>query len=148
MKHVLMSLALGLFIISASVHAQEGASTSRLAKQHKLSAFQKEHMKHTEESIYAAIVGESVAGQQTAIQTLREMEQIVPDYPFSSLVIPLTDKLKDGKADPIVRKLAALALDELHSDAGDAAIKGVALNCDDAGLQSLCQALQVRTNNR
>jgi hypothetical protein len=148
MKHGLMSLAIILLVTASSVYAEDGASTSRLVRQHKLSSFQKQHMKHTEESIYAGIVGESVPGQQSAIQTLREMEQIVPDYPFSSLVIPLAGKLKDEKADPIVRKLAALALDELHSDAGDKVISDVADRSDDAGLKSLCQALLVRTSNK
>lgn len=32
-------------------------------------------------------------------------------------------KLKDENADSIVRKLAALVVDEIHSDAGDATIK-------------------------
>ena len=52
--------------------------------------------------------------------------------------------MKDETSDSIARRLAALALDELHSDAGDAVIKDVADKSDDKGLQTLCQALLVK----
>ena len=83
--------------------------------------------------------------QAQAVQTMRNLEQAFPTYPFKSLIAPLAAKLKDEKTDRIVRRLAALALDELHSDAGDAAIKEVATSCDDKGLQSLCEALLIKS---
>ncbi len=121
-------------------------STTRIERQHKYSHFQKGQMKQTEASLLAAITGEGVPMQQSAIQGLRDLEQLVPDYPFSTLVAPLSSRLKSEKTDRVVRRLAALALDELHSNAGDTVIREVAANCDDQGLQSLCQALLIRSN--
>jgi len=146
MKRRTMILAVGLLLVALSVQAQEGKSTTRVERQHKYTHFQKGKMKQTESSILAAIENESVGMQQTAVQALRDLEQMVPDYPFSSLITPLSNKLQSAQTDPVVRKLAALALDELHSDAGDAAIRAMAEKCDDKGLQSLCEALLVRSN--
>jgi hypothetical protein len=69
-----------------------------------------------------------------------------PQYPFQASLAPLGKKLKDEKADPTVRCLAALALDELHSNAGDAVIRDVAGSSQDKGLQTLCNALLVRSD--
>jgi hypothetical protein len=72
---------------------------------------------------------------------------LFPEYPFSTIITPLETILKESTSDPIARRLAALALDELHSDAGDAIIKNVADMSDDKGLQTLCQALLVKNIN-
>ena len=141
----MMILAAGLLLVAVSVQAQEGMSTTRIERQHKFTHFQKGQMKQTETSILAAIQSETVGMQQTAIQTLRDLEQLAPTYPFSSLIAPLTEKLKSEQSDRVVRRLAALALDELHSEAGDAAIRDVAEKCDDTGLQTLCKALLIRS---
>jgi hypothetical protein len=87
--------------------------------------------------------GDNAGNQRSALQTLRDLEQIFPVYQFSKLLAPLESLLKDEKADPVARRLAALALDELHSDAGDAVIREVAGGSDDRGLQTLCEALLV-----
>jgi hypothetical protein len=140
-----MFLAVGLLLATVLVQAQETKSTTRLQRQHKYTEFQKKQMKQTEASILAGIQGESVGMQQGAIQALRELAQIAGDYPFSSLIIPLEGKLTNTQSDRTVRMLAALALDELHSDAGDAVIKSVAEKSEDEGLQALCKALLVRS---
>jgi hypothetical protein len=101
----------------------------------------KEHLKQTEESILQALQGDNAGNQRSAIQTLRDLEQLFPQYPFSTLLTPLATKLKDEKADPVLRKLAALALDELHSDAGDAVIREVAGASNDKGLQTLLSSM-------
>jgi hypothetical protein len=142
----MMLLAVGLLLVAVSVQAQETKSTSRVEQQHKYTHFQKGQMKQSEASLLAAIESPSTGLQQTAIQSMRDLEQMDTAYPFSSLIGPLSEKLKNEKADKVVRMLAALALDELHSDAGDAAIRSVAENSTDTGLQTLCQALQVRSN--
>jgi hypothetical protein len=144
MKQTLLSLVAVLIVLFATVPAQEGKSTTRLQKQHKQTHFMKERLKQTEASILVSLRGDVVHSQQTAIQTLRDLEQLFPEYPFSSLIEPLELILRVETSDPIARRLAALALDELHSDAGDAVIKAVADQCDDKGLQTLCQALLVR----
>lgn len=105
-------------------------------------------MKQTEEGILQALKGKSPGMQQSAIQTLREMAQSYPEYPFSTLITPLGDRLADSQTDGVVRILAALALDELHSEAGDAVIKKMADASDDKGLQTLCSALLVRSNTK
>jgi hypothetical protein len=145
MKQHLISLAVAFAVFFTVVQAQEGKSTTRIEKQHKPTRFMKEHLKQSEASILLSLQGTSVRAQQTAIQTLRDLEQVFPEYPFSSTLIPLETLLKDKKADSVVRVLAALALDELHSDTGDAVIKEVADLYDDGGLQNLCQALLVNS---
>jgi hypothetical protein len=104
----------------------------------------KEHLKQSEVNLVTLLEGKSVETQRGAIQTLRDMEQLFPVYPFSSIIKPLETILKEETSDRIARRLAALALDELHSDAGDAVIKDVSEKSDDLGLQSLCQALLVK----
>lgn len=138
--------AIGFLLVAASVQAQTDKSSTRIERQHKYTHFQKGQMKQTEASILNAIEGESASVQQASIQTLRDLEQLVPDYPFASLITPLAKLLKGEQTDRVVRSLAALALDELHSEAGDKAIKDVAEKCDDKGVQSLCEALLVRSN--
>ncbi len=108
----------------------------------------KEHLKLFEGNILSSLQSNVIGLQQTGIQTLRDLEHIFPDYPFDAMLAPLETILKDTKADRVARRLAALALDELHSDAGDAVIKSIADDCDDGGLQSLCQALQVKNQNK
>jgi hypothetical protein len=99
-----------------------------------------------EENLLKMLDNENLTVQAQAVQTIRDLEQMFPQYPFQSSLAPLGIKLKDEKADPIVRRLAALALDELHSDAGDAVIRDVAGSSQDKGLQTLCSALLVRSD--
>lgn len=147
MKRTITILTLGLLLAAISVQAQETNPTTRLERQHtKYTHFQKGQMKQTEASLLAAITSESVSMQQSAIQAVRDLEELVADYPFNSLVAPLADKLRRPNTDQVTRQLAALALDELHSDAGDAVIKEVAANSNDKSLQTLCRALLVRSN--
>ena len=143
-KFVLLMAAVLLFAVS--VYAQGDRSTARIERQHRMSHFQGGQMRQSEESILRGLESDSPRLQQTSIQTLRELMQLAPAYPFGTLVAPLEEKLKNEKADRTVRWLAALALDELHSDAGDTAIKATATSSRDKGLQTLCQALLIRSN--
>jgi hypothetical protein len=149
MKHPFLSLAVALVVLCTIATAQESMSTTRFQKQHKQTHFMKENLKQSEASILLSLNGQIVGSQQTAIQTARDLEQLFPDYPFSSLIEPLGRILKSETSDSIARRLAALALNELHSDAADAVVKGVADRCDDKGLQTLCQALSLgeKVNN-
>jgi hypothetical protein len=144
MKHPFLSLAVALIVLYTMAPAQEGKSTTRLEKQHTKTQFIKEHLNQYEENLVTILQGKSVETQRGALQTLRDMEQLFPEYPFAAIISPLETILKDEASDPIARRLAALALDELHSDAGDAVIKDVSDNSDDKGLQTLCQALLVK----
>ncbi len=148
MKKVLLVLA-GLAILAIGVQAQQKKSTNRLEAQHHYNTrWLEQHLGQSEESIISALKSESPSMQATAVQTARELEQLFPQYPFSNLIDPLGGKLRDEGSDSVVRKLAALALDELHSDAGDAVIKGTADSCKDEGVRTLCQALQVKSLNK
>jgi hypothetical protein len=159
-KHSVLSFALCLFVLGTAVaqaqeytvtpteQPRESHSTTRLEKQHSPSRFLKEHLEQTEASILQALQGANPGSQRAAIQTLRDLEQLFPEYPFATLLTPLEKILKEEESDPIARKLAALALDELHSDAGDAIIREVANASDDKGLQSLCEALLVASGNK
>jgi hypothetical protein len=98
-----------------------------------------------EANLLVSLKSENPVVQAQAIQTIRELEQMFPKYPFAASIGPLSTKVKDENADGVVRRLAALALDELHSDAGDIVIRDVAGSSQDKGLQSLCNALLVRS---
>jgi hypothetical protein len=146
MKHVLFLSAIALVISAMTLQAQETGSTLRLEAQHKSSAAKmKSHLAEYEVNIIKTLEGENTTMQAQALQTLRELEQMFPAYSFAKTLVPAAAKLKDETSDPIVRQLAALALDELHSDAADAVIKEVATSSKDKGLQTLCTALQVRS---
>ena len=143
MKRVPLVFAIVLAVLVTSAEAQVSRSTTRVERQHKHTSTMKKQLKQTEESILEALQGDNSGNQRAALQTLRDLEQLFPQYEFGKLLAPLEATLKNEQADPVVRKLAALALDELHSDAGDAVIQEVANTSDDKGLQSLCEALLV-----
>ena len=147
MKRLPLVFALVLAVLVTSAEAQVSRSTTRVERQHKRTSTMKKQLKQTEESILEALQGDNPGNQRAALQTLRDLEQLFPKYEFTKLLAPLEATLKNEQADPVVRKLAALALDELHSDAGDAVIQEVAKTSDDKGLQSLCEALLVGGNN-
>ena len=142
MKRFIMVVA--LLVLATGVHAQD-KSTARAQMQHKYNTpFLSEHLKQTEESLLKAMQDSSLGIQTSAIQTIRELEELFTAYPFALLLSPLESKLRDENADAVVRRLSALALDGLHSEAGDAVIRDVAKSTEDKGLQALCNALLVK----
>jgi hypothetical protein len=126
--------------------AQDRVSNTRFERQHKISRFMKEHLPQTEVSLLISINGKIASAQQAALQTLRELERVFPEYPFDTMLVSLEVLLKDPTADRLSRTLAALALEDLHSDAGDAIITDTANACEDKELQTLCSALMVKSN--
>jgi hypothetical protein len=142
MKRIFIFLMLASVVVFTTLQAQT-LSTSRLEKQRGPTRFQEKHLKQSEASLLLALDSTWQGDQQAALQTVRYLEQMFPSYSFSSLIKPLDRILRDETADPIARRLAALALDELHSDAGDAVIEAVGITCSDTGLRTLCKALQV-----
>lgn len=145
MKRLLFSLAIALLVSVTALHAQETKSTTRIEAQHKPTGSMKKGPAEYEVNLLKTLESENPAVQAQSVQTIRDLEQMFPQYPFKSSIAPLGAKLKDENADPVVRRLAALALDELHSDAGDAFIRDVAGSSPDKGLQALCNALLVRS---
>lgn len=145
MKHILFSTAIVLMLCATAVQSQDNLSTTRLESQHKSTAPMEKRLAQYEENLLKTLENENTTMQAQAVQTMRELEQMFPKHPFKSFLVPLGAKLKDEKADGTVRLLAALALDELHSEAGDAVIKDVATSSQDKGLRSICNALLVRS---
>jgi hypothetical protein len=142
MKRVLIYLALALAVVGTAVHAQN-AGISRLEKQHGPTRFEKNHLKQAEATLLLSLDSTWKGDQTAAIQDVRYLAELFPAYPFPLLIEPLGKILRNKNADPIARRLAALALDDLHSDSGDAIIHEVANTPDDKGLAVLCKALQV-----
>jgi hypothetical protein len=146
MKRIISLLAVTLIVLAVTVQAQESKSSTRLQAQHKYNTrFLEKHLKQTEASLVKALEDSSVGMQKNSLQTIRELEQIFPEYPFSSLLIPLENKLRDENANGVVRMLVAIALDGLHSDAGDAIVKETGDSSNDKGLKTLCEALVIKS---
>lgn len=146
LRNILIPITGLILFVAVSAQAQEHKSSSRIERQHTTSQFQSGQMKSSEASIRQGLESNSPRLQQTSIQSLRELMQLAPEYSFSTLITPLESALGNEQADPLVRYLSALALDELHSDAGDAAIRKASANDKDKGLQTLCQALMIRSD--
>ena len=148
MTRILLSMTLVLLLSATAVQSQDSLSTTRLEAQHESIASKAKRLVQYEENLLKTLESGTPTMQAQAVQTMRELEQMFPKHPFKSLIAPLGAKLKDENADGIVRHLAALALDELHSDAGDAFIKEVATSSQNKSLQTLCSALLVRSQLR
>jgi hypothetical protein len=103
-------------------------------------------MKQTEQSLANVLKDTVVNMQTTAVQNIRELQEIFPEYPFTALLNPLQERLGDENTDPVVRTLVALALDGLHSDAGDAVIRATADSSPDKDMQILCKALLIKSS--
>jgi hypothetical protein len=146
MKRILFASAIALMVCATAVQAQDSLSSTRIETQHKETRFMKKHLPDMQENLLKTLETQNPVMQAHAVQTIRELEQVFPKYAFALCLAPLGTKLKDENADPTVRRLAALALDELHSDAGDAVITDVASSSQDKGLQTLCKALLVRSD--
>ncbi len=144
MNRILLSLAIALVLLATTMQAQDSTSTTRIEAQHSPLSSMGNRLPQHETNLLKMLESENPTIQAQAVQTLRDLEQMFPKYDFKSSLPPLAAKLKDENADAIVRRLAALALDELHSDAGDAIIKSVASSSKDKDLQTLCTALLVR----
>jgi hypothetical protein len=145
MKAAFCSLGLALLVFASGVQAQEGPSTKRIQAQHKYyTGWTENHLPQTDSSLTQALADSSVGMQASAVTTIRELEQVFPEYPFSELLTPLEKRLKDENTDGVVRRLVALALEGLHSDAGDAIIRKTAATTKDKCLATLCNALLIK----
>ncbi len=133
MRLVCSLLALALLVPARTALAQDVSTR-----------YKEQHLKQTEEKLVIDLQGKDAELQAQAAQTIRELEWEFPGEPFSTLVDPLMRVIRDEKAGAQVRILAALALDGLHSDIGDAAIKGVAGSSSNKSVQDVCAALLVK----
>jgi hypothetical protein len=146
MKKLFLALSVLVLLFCAStVRAQDNLSVTRIQVQHRVPESLKTDVAQHEQNLLKKLASDNPTAQAQAVQTLRDLEQIFPVYPFEASIAPLGAKLRDEHADKIVRRLAALALDQLHSEAGDAAISDIASFSQDEGLQTLCTALLIRS---
>lgn len=146
MKNLIFStivlLALVYLFIDESALAQN--QQPRFLKQHN-SHFLKEHLKQTEQMLIQALQNNSVSMNSSAVQTIRELEQIFPSESFSLFLEPLSNIIQNEKADIHLRILSALALDGLHTDIGDQAIYEVAKYTSNESLKNICVALAIES---
>jgi hypothetical protein len=146
MKNLIFStvvlIALVYLLIGESAFAQN--QQPRFLKQHN-SHFLKEHLKQTEQMLIQALQNNSVSMNSSAVQTIRELEQIFPSESFSLFLEPLRNIIQNEKADIHLRILSALALDGLHTDIGDQAIYEVAKYTSNESLKNICVALAIES---
>ena len=145
MKQIFINLlALTLFVTIAT-HAQDQAT--RFIKQHN-SKFIKERLEQTKGSLLEAMKSDDSHMQITAIQTLRDLEIVFPEDKFSSFIEPLIINVKDENENTDVRILSMLALENLHSDKGDASIYFVSQNTLNKSVKDLSVCMAYKSFNK
>lgn len=139
MRYIYILVMLFTFAALANVEAQ--GSNSRLQKQHNVTRFMKDHLASSIEMTARALEDKQYNMRLSALQTIRELEQLFPEESFSRLVKPLISIINDKNLEPESRVLAAITLDMLHSETGDAAIFMAGEKCDNPTLKNVCQAI-------
>jgi hypothetical protein len=142
MNRIANSVILLVVLFMAIGYAQ--SRPTRFTKQHN-SYFVKEHLDQSVHMILQALQNQNPAYVSSAVQTIREIEQVFPDEPFTSFVSPLSNILKNEKSETSTRVLSAIALDELHSNTGDKVIYTVAKNTSDPTVKNICTALAIES---
>ncbi len=137
-----LSIALLFFFTSSLTFSQK--RPVRYLTQHN-SPFVKANLEKTEKMLLKAVGNDSANMKLSAVQSMRQMEQIFPDESFKSFIEPLINIIKNEKNGTQLRITAAIVLDELHSDLGDKAIYEVSKNCNDASVKSVCTALSTES---
>lgn len=140
---IFLPLLLSLFFFfSESTFAQE--QTTRFLKQHK-AYFLKHHLDQTDTMIIHALQSNSPNMKETAVQTIRELEEVFPYEPFLLFIDPLSNMVSNEKDNTQLRILSALALDKLHSDKGDKIIYNVAKTTTNNSIKNICEALAIES---
>ena len=106
--------------------------------------FQKQHMLQTLEMHVELLKDSNPLKRAMAVQNIREMEYAYPDEPFSNLLNPLIERLKNENETTDVRLLSAMALDALHNDTGDKVIEEMSKISNNKSLKELCIALLIK----
>ena len=136
MKRIALFLVVVFAAFAPSTHAQNDNGRAPRFTQEKLNVI--------ERNLVIALETPSPGMQASAAQTVRDLKELSPEYSFSRLVIPLMRIVKDEAAEIGPRILASLALEELHSEMGDYAIKRTAQFTDCNRMQHLCMALTAK----
>ncbi len=137
-----LSIALLFFFTSTLTFSQKRAV--RYLKQHN-SPFVKANLEKTEKMLLKAIANDSSNMKLSAVQSMRQIEQIFPDEAFNSFIEPLIEIIKDENNGTQLRITAAIVLDELHSDLGDKAIYELSKNCPDESIKNISTALSIES---
>ncbi len=140
---LVLSMAVIFFFVSGLSLAQN--KPDRFVKQHK-SDFVKEQLPTTESMLLKALKNDSTDMKISAVQTIRELEQIFPAEPFNSFIDPLCDIVRNENSETHLRILSALALDELHSDKGDKVLFDISNSTPDESVRNVCIALAMETS--
>ena len=110
--------------------------------------FQKQHMVQTLNMHIDLLKDTDPSKRATGIQNIRDLEDAYPDEPFSNLLNPLIERLKDENETTQVRILSAIALDGLHNNKGDKAIEEMSQMSKSQSIKELCTALLVSSQNK
>lgn len=128
-----------LFFFSGGLSFAQDRPT-RFAEQHE-SEQVKKHLKTTEKMLLQHLKDNTTNSKLSAVQTIRELEQIFPTHAFSSFIEPLSNIVNNEELDTQLRIISAIALDELHSDKGDVVIFEAAKNSTNESVRNLCRAI-------
>ncbi len=136
-------LSLLLFgVLSCNIIAQD--MNSRVELQHHL-IFYKSHLPQAEQMLSKNFESNDQGIVSSSIQTFRQLEQLLPDEKFAELLNPLINIMRNENESTEVRMLTAMALDELHSDKGDAAIYDMAKNSSNKAIRDICKSLAIES---
>ncbi len=133
-----LSMSIIFFLAGSSGFAQN--RTTRLQEQHK-TKYLKKNLPTIEKMLMHHLQNDSSDTKLSAVQTLRQLEQIFPEESFSSLIEPLIKIVVNEESDTQLRIISAIALDELHSDKGDKAIYEIAKNSTSESVKNACIAI-------
>jgi len=134
MKQILLLAAGACLFVAGVARAQESSGPA-------FNPANAARLEQSKQSLVMALESSSPGLQATAAQTVRELKSLVPDDPFTCMIIPLMRIVKDEDAAVEARILAALALHELNSEKGDFAIKGEAKHSGVSRFKYICAAL-------
>ena len=133
------------FCFVAISFAQE--RTSRFKKQHD-TYFVREHLETTENMLLQQLQDNKTNSKLSAVQTIRQLEEVFPTISFSLFIEPLSNIVKNEDSDTQLRIISAIALDELHSDIGDQAIYDMAKNSTNESVKNVCTAISFEVSKK
>lgn len=139
MKQFFLAVLLATALAVTSLNAQ--SAPSRIQKQHDVTRFMKAHLNSSIEMLNRALANKQYNMKLSALQTIRQLEQLFPEESFSNLIDPLITIVNDNNIETETRALAAITLDQLHSDKGDEALFLVGQNCENTTIKNLCRAI-------
>jgi hypothetical protein len=132
LKHMIAGLLFAIFIANIGFAKDPTTTDPR---------FTEEKLKRIEKNLVLAMESSSPSLQASAALVLKQVKTNVPEYGFSSTIIPLMRILKDEQREANVRIAAALSLQDLKSERGDFAIQRTAQFADNGRVKHICSWL-------